>query len=619
MISRFVSWLSDETRSMLENRGDLALRAAIATAAPVAVGALLGDVHLGLLTFIGTFCVQYGAGQAGRIRLLIQTWTVSCLLICTTMGILAGHNLLLSVIFQVITAVIAVYVVTVMRIGPPGGVFMVLAIGISNQLTVNGTNPVFLLVMTLIGGIFGAFLALVDIFWGSHKAEEQALRRAENAVRRFERYPRYRGGTAVQANAAESLYDAWTIITDALPVEATPNEDAEADKLRDIHIRYLARSAEMAAMELPEEISHKVSPSYTARQADVQSRRLRDLSLGRPTPGRLIAASLDWPSEPLLISIRVGIGTTLAAILSLGFGFSRAYWAIAFTVVLLNSGGTRAEQANKALQRIVGTVIGIGLFWGISHLPLSPVWLVGWLFVTRYVGTLFIRRAYHVAMTFITAMALLGVSASTQDLSARAIQGLILERSADDVIAAFASMGVILVAFRGHEILFIRGYARRTLYALMAVLDDLALERTNTITAFQHRRVLYTELIANEEVARRTSRDDPNGAGRYRGMSLELRALGYLVLGACWHPELITHTNRYKEAGRYLGYITEQPFQYPRSPEEITLNILDAHLAVITDEEQFTPFEAMQIALDENLPVEMRDNSERSDHESDTH
>ena len=603
MVGQTRTWIEDETRSIFENRGDLALRAAIATAVPVAVGAAMGDVQLGLLTFIGTFCVQYGAGQSGRMRTHIQVWTVLALLLCTSMGILAGENLLLSVIFQIITAIVSVYIVTVLRIGPPGGVFMVLAVGVANQLTIHGINPLFLLGMTLAGGVFGGLLAIADVFWGSHKAEELALRRADNAVRRFENYPRYRGGTLVQANAAESLHDAWTIVCDSLPAEARPNEDEDADRLREIHMRYLARSAEMAAMEVPDELIHKVSPAYTAKQKDVQSRRLRDLSLGRPSIGKLIEASLQWPSEPLLISLRTGIGAVLAAILSMGFGFGRAYWAIAFTVVLLNNGGTRTEQFHKAIQRILGTALGIGLFWVITILPLTPYALAGWLFVLRYFGTLFIKRAYHVAMTFLTAMALLGVGASLNDLRGDAVNALILERMADDVIAAVVSMGVIFVAFRGHEILFIRGYARRTLYALMAVLDDLALDRANTIHAFHHRRLLYTELLANEEVARRASEDDPNGAGRYRGMSLELRALGYLVLGACWHPSMITHTERYKHAGQFLGTIVEQPFNQPRSPEEITLLILDAHLAIISTAEEFSPFEAMQIALNETPPL----------------
>lgn len=634
MVSQFLHWLNDETRCLFENRGDLAVRAAIATGAPVAIGAAMGDIRLGLLTFIGTFCVQYGAGQSGRMRVRIQIWTVLALLLCTTTGILAGQNLLLSAIFQIITAIVSVYLVTVLRIGPPGGVFMVFAVGLSNQFVATGTNPYLLLAMTLAGGVFGGLLAVADVFWGSHKAEEQALRRAENAVRRFENYSKYRGGTLVQANAAEALHDAWTIVCDSLPAEATPTEDEDADQLRDIHIRYLARSAEMAAMELPEDITHKVNPAYTAKQADVKARRLRDLSLGRPSIGRLISTSLQWPSEPLLIALRTGIGTTLAAILSLGFGFGRAYWAIAFTVVLLNNGGTRSEQFQKAAQRVVGTAVGIGLFWVIASMTLTPFMIAAWLFVLRFLGTLFIKRAYHVAMTFLTAMALLGVGGSIGVLQGDAINALILERMADDLIAVLVSMGVILVAFRGHEILFIRGYARRTLHAIMAVLDDLALDRANTINAFHHRRVLYTELIANEMVARRASEDDPKGAGRYRGMSLELRALGYLVLGSCWHPDLIMHTDRYKHAGQFLGVILEQPFNKPRSPEEITLHILDAHLAVISEadtQDAFSPFEAMKIALNETPPliptesIPSSDNGEQSEptereyHEPDSH
>lgn len=586
MVAQFAQWLKEESRSLLENRVDLALRAAIATGLPVAVGALFGDVHLGLLTFIGTFSVQYGAGQSSRMRLYIQIWTVLALILCTLMGILAGDNAIMSVVFQVLTAIISVYLVTVLRIGPPGGVFMVLAVGLANQLTVNGTHPLLLLAMTALGGLFGGGLATIDILWGSHKAQEQALRRADNAVRRFERHSKSRGGTAIQANAAESLHDAWTTICDALPAEASPDEDKDADRLRDIHIRYLKRSAEMAAMELPPEYTERVSPAYTAKQRDVQSRRLRDLSLGRPPVSQLIAASLQWPSEPLLIALRVGIGTILAAILSLGFGFGRAYWAITFTVVLLNNGGTRSEQFHKAGERVVGTFIGIGLFWLLAPWTTGPFALAVALFALRFIGTLFIKRAYHIAMTFITAMALLGVAGSSHISPGPAMNALLVERIGDDLIAVIVSAGVILLAFRGHEIIFIRGYARRTVHALLEVLDDLALGRENTIPAFQHRRMLYTELLSNEEVARRASADDPDGAGQYRGMSLELRALGYLVLGACWHPQLSNQVERYKRAGRELSHILEQPFSQPRNPDELNGFIVRAHMAVITDQQE---------------------------------
>lgn len=107
-------------------QGPTAIRAAIATAVPVAVGALWGDVALGLVASLGAFTAMYGGELTGRRQSVAVAATAVTIAIASAAGALtAGHPWIAVAVVAAWTAAITV-VWDVAGFGPPGAQLLVL-------------------------------------------------------------------------------------------------------------------------------------------------------------------------------------------------------------------------------------------------------------------------------------------------------------------------------------------------------------------------------------------------------------------------------------------------------------------------------------------------------------
>lgn len=542
----------------------VATRAAVAAAVPLVGISLLGNHHDAFMAGLGVFAVLYGASGPVRRRFRTIPIAGAGLLLAISLGILtAGHPSLAILVMAAVGTVAALLTYT-LGIGPPAAFFFALDVGIANLAATGGASAGMLLGYAAIGVLSAIVIGTSDAWLGVKGIEEGAVGSAEDLVEAYLAEEDPDEIPSARRRAAGALNRAWTAVTDG------GTEEAFEGRLQRLNNRYSSTVAR--AVGRPES-------DVTAEMALMETARVRQISLGRPRARWSLRQALQWPSEDLLVAARVAMATLLAGGIALLLDNAHAYWAAAFAVLVVQTGGTRVSQLQRALQRTVGTAAGLLVFAVILEIDPGHWWLIALIPCFQAAVELLVTRNYAVAVTFITPLALMIASRLTQ----MDTETIIVDRALDTVIGVGSAVLVLVVTGRlGRPELLLRAHARRVVLALADVLDDLAERRTRTEeemeTHLDHCRQLYVELIGSDVVATRTHADAPESVAPYREMEQLLAHIGYLVLGATWHPRVRGQRERMAAARRELSGLADHPVTRHRPAEEIT-----AHLRRVQD------------------------------------
>ena len=169
------------------------------------------------------------------------------------------------------------------------------------------------------------------------------------------------------------------------------------------------------------------------------------------------------------------LGLAMAALahkrgVALALDNAHAYWAAAFAVLVVHTGGTRSVQFHRAFQRTVGTAAGLLVFALLLRLDPTHWWIIAIIVGLQFVVELLITRNYALAVVFLTPLALL-ISESVTGMDPDTI---VFDRAVDTLIGVGAAVLVLVVSSRlGRPELLLRAHARRVVLALDDVLADL--------------------------------------------------------------------------------------------------------------------------------------------------
>ncbi|TDO86172.1 putative membrane protein YccC [Enemella evansiae] len=571
----------------VSRRWPAALKTALAVAGPVFVAALLGRTEIGLVMSLGAFAVLYGPQTPGRFRFRLMSFAAIGLVLSALLGgVTAGHPVALLVVMVPLAALAAV-ACALLKVPPPGSYFFVLVCGVSGYLASSGVPLGQLVGLTAAGGAAAVLIGMIDLIWYPHRPERQAVAAAEEAVTRFEA-AEPEEIRQVRPAASRALHHAWTTFRDSVGERPlSPAAEEVFERIGILQTRYTRRSAALVdpalggseAQPWGSVEGEESSAEAAVFEPDFESEQLRDSSLGRPDPTYLVRTGGRGPSEVWLIGARVGVATLLAGVLAMLVGASHPYWAVAFATLVLHQGGTRHAQTVRGLQRLLGTVLGLGLFGLVLWWQPGGVWLALLLFCLQVVVELLILRNYAAAVVFITPLALTIAAAGggwAGGVSAMSERGL------DTVLAVAVALLVLWLVGRGTALLFARAHARRCILATESVMRDLAESRYASAAARMNRRHLYYELLELEQQVNQSLADEPKRVRPYLEMFQAVATLGYLVLGACWHPQVRRAREAFGRATEPLQAIKAHPVTQPRSPEDIHADVL-AVQNVITD------------------------------------
>lgn len=162
-----------------------------------------------------------------------------------------------------------------------------------------------------------------------------------------------------------------------------------------------------------------------------------------PRPLSVLLARPTWDAGAKELLTRTVIVTVVATVVSmLWLDADRAYWAVAAGVVVVGVVPGRGLAVTRGLHRTVGTVLGVGVYLGIVHLDPAPVLLALTLGALQFITEATITRHYAIAVTAVTPMALVIVSAGSGTFGDSAITS---ERLVDTFLGASLAVATALI------------------------------------------------------------------------------------------------------------------------------------------------------------------------------
>ena len=167
---------------------------------------------------------------------------------------------------------------------------------------------------------------------------------------------------------------------------------------------------------------------------------------------RVRAADAAVPRAPMrfeidatirIILVRLVIATGIAVLVTAPLGIHRAYWVVVAVVAILQNGHRLRLTGLRAVHRVLGTLVGLGLFALVSLAGPSGIGLALLLMALQFVVELVVIRNYGLALVFITPLALtIAAQAGTSDVGV-----IVGERFFDTLLGAAIAMTILLAAY----------------------------------------------------------------------------------------------------------------------------------------------------------------------------
>ena len=137
---------------------------------------------------------------------------------------------------------------------------------------------------------------------------------------------------------------------------------------------------------------------------------------------------------------RFSSAALLAGSISTALMIPSPYWAQVAAVAPLSE-TRRLGQVNRALHRVVGTVLGVVIAAFLMSFPSEPWQTVVWIVVMQFLAEMFVTRNYSLGLVFVTPLALLMVHLANPERNYEMLVPRIVETSIG------ACVGIAVVVF----------------------------------------------------------------------------------------------------------------------------------------------------------------------------
>ncbi len=119
-----------------------------------------------------------------------------------------------------------------------------------------------------------------------------------------------------------------------------------------------------------------------------------------------ISSRINLDKKAIDITIRVVVGVAITSIVGLAIGANRSYWVMIPAVAVLQAGQNRRNTTIRAFHRILGTILGLGLFALIKMASPAGLWLVAVIMLLQFAIEVVVTKNYGLGLIFITPVAL---------------------------------------------------------------------------------------------------------------------------------------------------------------------------------------------------------------------
>lgn len=162
----------------------------------------------------------------------------------------------------------------------------------------------------------------------------------------------------------------------------------------------------------------------------------------RPRPLRELFPGPRLDADGRMLLLRVAIVAVVGVLLGLLVDPDRTYWIVGSAVAVIGVAAARRAAFQRGLHRMLGTVVGAGLYLLLALLHPAGIWLALLLGTLQFAIELVVVRHYALALVFITPLVLLLTGAATGTIGSIDVAG---ERIVDTLVGAVlgAASGVL--------------------------------------------------------------------------------------------------------------------------------------------------------------------------------
>lgn len=508
-----------------------ALRAALALTLPGAIALALGFDSAMLLIAAGGFTVIYGEGHPYLARWKVMLTAGILIALAATGGAFVGDYmwgavnaggthwwLLLSALYTIILSTVGTYVQNALRLNPPGSFFIVMVGGGSTMVAQLGLAPAEVGLWALIGVASGMTIGMLPALFRPRHPQEQAVRTLEKSVDAF--MAANKPAVAKNHQAETALAAAWEALTDSGAIRGGHLIDERqqdlVSRVSTAQMRLVTSSGTLPDDSASEEITD--TPNY------IDSSRTT-IPLSRPTIAYRLFRSLHPHSQAMMAASKVAAATTLAGVAGIALGFDRPDWAVVSALLMLQWGPDRIPGSIRGVHRMIGSVVGIGLYAIFHLLGIEGYTLLLALAVCQFGAEFFVTRNYAFTVIFTTPLALLMGDSMTNPLG-----DVVVARTAEILLSIAFGLAVLWLWQRNASPKHHQRQVDRSLTAMGAALGGLLTAQPSSTIVLTELRDLQYELLGERRAAQTLANNHPAIAKQRWDTHVAVQLAGYSIV-----------------------------------------------------------------------------------------
>lgn len=427
-----------------------ATSAAICAGVPVIIGLLIGQIHLGLLSAIGSFSYLYVFNEPYAQRAKKIFFVAIGISLSVGLGTLAAPHPALVVLIVGCIGAIATFIFGVLKIPGPAAVFFVLSFVMTTGMPIDPSSALIRSGTVLMSGIFSWIVSMVGWFFNPHGPEIKALKEVYLSLTAFseafgsENFNAVRHRTVNALKGSEEIlltgYIPWRnsfffnrlvllneqgnkLFLEMLQLSFSKNNKLPKEfsqMIKKLSTGIELKHGETIKIDSPSQELNKDYHNFLDIIYDAEAiinlplKNIGHISgISKPSLRMKFAKAIDRDSIVFIRALRYGTVLSISTIIAFNFDFTRPYW-IPLSCAAVMLGSTIISTFYRSIQRSIGTIIG--LIIAIIIFKLQPQGFM--IAITNMCLTtlteLFIVKNYAIAASFITPNALLIAETSTQ-------------------------------------------------------------------------------------------------------------------------------------------------------------------------------------------------------------
>jgi len=420
-----------------------AFSAGLAAGLPALIGLLLGSLEYGLIAVLGGFTYLYVFDTPYAQRAKKIFFVVLAMTLLTFLGTIAAPYPLAVAILMGLIGATAIFVFGSLRIAGPSAIFFVLVFAMVTGMPVEPDQALLRSGLVFLGGCLSWGIAMLGWLVDPYGPEEKVVKRVYLELANFmDAVGTDKVGEArhnmmsVLKEADETLaagYIPWRK-TDLFNRLYVLNQNANKiflymtehfmdrqEKLPEElgqSARKLANSVSkkdentyetiLQPDEMSADVSHLLKKIYDADAVmnEPLTKINQEIKTSKLSLKTVLGGSFDKHSIVFINALGLGLVTMVAAMIAFGFEMDRSFW-VPLSCVAVMSGATIVANHHRAIQRGIGTVIGIVIASLILATEPSGYMIAFFIFALTFITELFIVKNYGLAALFFTPNALL--------------------------------------------------------------------------------------------------------------------------------------------------------------------------------------------------------------------